>query len=103
VIFRCRGVSKARTGLPREHHGLAGANALRESLAPRRHTGAEGPAPNDNGAQEPCSRQGVDVLLDVSELEVDRINPEVKDLRAPPTEPGSAAPIPGPATAGDSR
>ena len=70
---------------------------------PRRHTGAEGPAPNDNGAQEPRSRQGVDVLLDVSELDVDRINLEVKDLMAPPTEPGSAAPIPGPATAGDSR
>src|SRR5215204_233184 len=31
VIFRCRGFSKARTGLPREHHGLAGANALREA------------------------------------------------------------------------
>ena len=62
-----------------------------------------GSCTNDNGAQGLRSRQGVDVLLDVSELEVDRINQEVKDLRAPPTEPGSAASIPGPATAGDSR
>jgi hypothetical protein len=45
---------------------------------------AEDPPPtNDNGAQEqPPARQDVDVLLDVSELEVDRIKLTVKDLRA---------------------
>jgi hypothetical protein len=38
---------------------------------------------NDNGAQEETpARQDVDVLLDVSELEVDRIKLTVKDLRA---------------------
>ena len=42
---------------------------------------AEDPAPN-NGAQEPRPRQDVDVLLDVSELEVDRINLEVNGLKA---------------------
>jgi hypothetical protein len=45
---------------------------------------AEDPPPtNDNGAQEETpARQDVDVLLDVSELEVDRIKLTVKDLRA---------------------
>ena len=45
---------------------------------------AEGPPPtNDNGAQEETpARQDVDVLLDVSELEVDQIKLTVKDLRA---------------------
>jgi len=43
---------------------------------------AEDP-PNNNGAQEETpARQDVDVLLDVSELEVDRIKLTVKDLRA---------------------
>jgi hypothetical protein len=38
---------------------------------------------NDNGAQEETpARQDVDVLLDVSELEVDRINLTVSNLRA---------------------
>jgi hypothetical protein len=48
----------------------------------RRHTVAEDPAPNNNGAEEPRPRQDVDVLLDVSELEVDRINLEVNGLKA---------------------
>jgi hypothetical protein len=45
---------------------------------------AEYPPPtNDNDVQEqPPARQEVDVLLDVSELEVDRIKLTVKDLRA---------------------
>ena len=41
------------------------------------------PPINNNGAQEQTpARQDVDVLLDVSELEVDRIKLTVKDLRA---------------------
>jgi hypothetical protein len=41
------------------------------------------PPTNDNGAQEETpARQDVDVLLDVSELEVDSIKLTVKDLRA---------------------
>ena len=41
------------------------------------------PPTNNNGAQEETpARQDVDVLLDVSELEVDRIKLTVKDLRA---------------------
>jgi hypothetical protein len=45
---------------------------------------AEDPPPtNDNGIQEETpARQDVDVILDVSELEVDRIKLTVKDLRA---------------------
>jgi predicted metal-dependent hydrolase len=45
---------------------------------------AEDPLPtNNNGAQEVTpARQDVDVLLDVSELEVDRIKLTTKDLRA---------------------
>jgi hypothetical protein len=45
---------------------------------------AEDPLPtNNNGAQEVTStRQDVDVVLDVSELEVDRIKLQVRDLRA---------------------
>jgi hypothetical protein len=43
----------------------------------------DSPPTNDNGAQEESpARQEVDVLLDVSELEVDRIKLTVKDLRA---------------------
>ena len=44
---------------------------------------AEDQPPINNGTQEqPPARQEVDVLLDVSELEVDRIKLTVKDLRA---------------------
>ena len=44
---------------------------------------AEDSPPINNGPQEqPQARQDVDVLLDVSELEVDRIKLTVKDLRA---------------------
>ncbi len=44
---------------------------------------AEDSPPTNNGAQEQTpARQDVDVLLDVSELEVDRIKLTVKDLRA---------------------
>jgi len=43
----------------------------------------EDPPPINNGTQEqPPARQEVDVILDVSELEVDRIKLTVKDLRA---------------------
>ena len=43
----------------------------------------EDPPVNNNGAQEETpARQDVDVLLDVSELEVDRIKLTVRDLRA---------------------
>jgi hypothetical protein len=43
----------------------------------------EDPPPTNNGTQEQTpARQDVDVLLDVSELEVDRIKLTVKDLRA---------------------
>jgi exonuclease VII small subunit len=46
-------------------------------------TVAEDPPTNNNGTQEETpDRQDVDVLLDVSELEVDRIKLTVKDLRA---------------------
>src|SRR5919106_1541058 len=44
---------------------------------------AEHSPPINNGPQEqPPARQDVDVILDVSELEVDRIKLTVKDLRA---------------------
>ncbi len=44
---------------------------------------AEDPPPNNNGPQEqPPARQDVDVILDVSELEVDRIKLTVRNLRA---------------------
>jgi hypothetical protein len=44
---------------------------------------AEDSPPTNNGTQEETpARQDVDVLLDVSELEVDRIKLTVKDLRA---------------------
>ena len=44
---------------------------------------AEDPPPTNNGVpEEPPARQDVDVLLDVSELEVDRIHLTVRDLRA---------------------
>jgi hypothetical protein len=44
---------------------------------------AEDSPPTNNGAQEVMpARQDVDVLLDVSELEVDRIKLTVKDVRA---------------------
>ena len=44
---------------------------------------AEDSPPTNNGAQEQTpARQDVDVLLDVSELEVDRIKLTVKNLRA---------------------
>jgi exonuclease VII small subunit len=43
----------------------------------------EDPPTNNNGPQEQTpARQDVDVILDVSELEVDRIKLTVKDLRA---------------------
>ena len=39
--------------------------------------------PTNNGVpEEPPARQDVDVLLDVSELEVDKIHLKVRDLRA---------------------
>ena len=40
------------------------------------------PAPNNGIPEETPARQDVDVLLDVSELEVDRIKLTVRDLRA---------------------
>ena len=43
---------------------------------------SEDPQPINNGAQETPARQEVDVILDVRELEVDRINLTVKGLRA---------------------
>jgi hypothetical protein len=44
---------------------------------------SETPPPTDNGIpEEPPARQDVDVLLDVSELEVDRIHLVVRGLRA---------------------
>ena len=43
---------------------------------------AKEPAPNDGGTQETPTRQDVDVLLDVQELEVDKISLEVQGLRA---------------------
>ena len=45
---------------------------------------SEDPSPINNGTQQetPPARQDVDVLLDVTELEVDRINLTVKGLRA---------------------
>src|ERR671917_341089 len=44
---------------------------------------AEEPPPTNNGVPEEApSRQDVDVLLDVQELEVDRIGLKVRDLRA---------------------
>ena len=42
----------------------------------------EDPSTNNGAPQEMPARQDVDVLLDVSELEVDRIKLTVKDLRA---------------------
>jgi hypothetical protein len=47
------------------------------------HIVAEDPPPTNNGVpEEPPARQDVDVLLDVSELEVARIGLTVRDLRA---------------------
>jgi hypothetical protein len=43
---------------------------------------AEDPPPNDGPQEQTPARQEVDVILDVSELEVDRIKLTVKDLRA---------------------
>ena len=44
---------------------------------------AEDPPPTNNGVpEEPPARQDVDVLLDVSELEVDKIHLKVRNLRA---------------------
>jgi hypothetical protein len=44
---------------------------------------AEDPPPTNNGVPEEApARQDVDVLLDVSELEVDKIHLKVRDLRA---------------------
>ena len=44
---------------------------------------AEDPPPTNNGVlEEPPARQDVDVLLDVSELEVDKIHLTVRNLRA---------------------
>jgi hypothetical protein len=43
---------------------------------------SENPQPINNGAQETPARQEVDVILDVRELEVDRIKLTVKGLRA---------------------
>ena len=43
---------------------------------------AEGPPTNNGVPEEPPARQDVDVLLDVSELEVDRIGLKVRNLRA---------------------
>ena len=44
---------------------------------------SEDPPPTDNGVPEEANpRQDVDVLLDVSELEVDKIHLKVRDLRA---------------------
>jgi len=43
---------------------------------------SEDPQPVNNGAQQTPARQEVDVLLNVRELEVDRINLTVKGLRA---------------------
>jgi hypothetical protein len=43
---------------------------------------AEDPPPTNNGVpEEPPARQDVDVLLDVSELEVDKIHLKVRNLR----------------------
>ncbi|HZF58900.1 MAG TPA: hypothetical protein VEZ19_10540, partial [Rubrobacter sp.] len=44
---------------------------------------AEDPPPTNNGVpEEPPARQDVDVLLDVSELAVDKIHLKVRNLRA---------------------
>ena len=43
---------------------------------------AKEPAPGNGGTQETPARQDVDVLLDVQELEVDKIGLEVQGLRA---------------------
>ena len=44
---------------------------------------SEDPPPTNNGVpEEPPARQDVDVLLDVSELEVDKIHLKVRNLRA---------------------
>ncbi len=44
---------------------------------------AEAQAPTDTGVPEEANpRRDVDVLLDVSELEVDKIHLKVRDLRA---------------------
>ena len=44
---------------------------------------AEDPPQTNNGVpEEPPARQDVDVLLDVSELEVDKIHLTVRNLRA---------------------
>jgi hypothetical protein len=48
----------------------------------RRRIVTEDPTTNNGAPQETPPRQDVDVLLDVSELEVDKIKLTVKDLRA---------------------
>src|SRR5215212_11854573 len=76
------GSKKFALGFRGEHHVPGGQALSRTGPPTRRHTVAEDPAPNNNGAEEPRPRQDVDVLLDVSELEVDRINLEVNGLKA---------------------
>jgi hypothetical protein len=58
--------------------GASGRALFRSGRLPSPRAGADGQAPED---QEPDGGEP-DVLLDVSELEVDRINLEVDDLRA---------------------
>jgi hypothetical protein len=59
------------------------ANAvLKGQQRTRRRIVTEDPSTNNGAEVETPARQDVDVLLDVSELEVDRIKLTVKDLRA---------------------
>jgi hypothetical protein len=66
------------------HHVPAGRSPQRRPMNSKEaRTVSEEQAPTNNGVPEEApARRDVDVLLDVSELEVDRIGLKVRDLRA---------------------
>jgi hypothetical protein len=67
-----------------EHHAPTGQYRTRGPMRSKEaRIVAEDPPPTNNGVpEEPPARQDVDVLLDVSELEVDKIHLKVRNLRA---------------------
>jgi hypothetical protein len=82
--FALRGFSEVGMGLPRGASCPCWANTDPEAHGEQggTHRG-RGPPPTNNGVpEEPPARQDVDVLLDVSELEVDKIHLKVRNLRA---------------------
>jgi hypothetical protein len=71
--------------LPREWYDKRGQPVSEEHAQQNTDAAEETPA-----VRQEADGQEPDVLLDVSELEVDRINLEVEDLRAHVSDPGRA-------------